>query len=72
MFQLDTVHCLASHLTCSLVRDWNVKVYIVTALRVTGISRLYSSGVPEKLIIERSGRLRVAGVYSHECMSDQR
>jgi len=41
------------------------------SLRATGISRLYNSGVPEKLIMERSGHLSASGVRSYECTSDQ-
>ena len=36
------------------------------SLRATGISRLYSAGVPEKLIMERSGHLSKEGVRSYE------
>ena len=32
------------------------------SLRATGISRLYNSGVPEKLIMERSGHLSIGAV----------
>ena len=36
------------------------------SLRASGISRLYSAGVPEKLIVERSGHLSKEGVRSYE------
>ena len=34
------------------------------SLRATGISRSYNGGVPEKLIMERSGHLSISGVRS--------
>ena len=40
------------------------------SLRATGISRLYNNGVPEKLIMERSGHLSVEGIRSYERTSD--
>ena len=36
------------------------------SLRATGISRLYNSGIAEKLIMERSGHLSVEGIRSYE------
>ena len=36
------------------------------SLRATGISRMYSGGVAEKLIMERSGHLSISGVCSYE------
>ena len=36
------------------------------SLRATGISRMYSSGVPEKLIMERSGHISSEGVRMYE------
>ena len=36
------------------------------SLRATGISRLFTSGVPEKLIMERSGHISTEGVRVHE------
>ena len=36
------------------------------SLRATGISRMYNSRVPEKLIVERSGHLRSKGVQAYE------
>ena len=36
------------------------------SLRATGISRMYSSGVPEKVIMERSGHLSREGVQGYE------
>ena len=41
------------------------------SLRATGISRLYNSGVPEKLIMKRSGHLSVSGVRQYKRTSDQ-
>ena len=40
------------------------------SLRATGISRLYNGGVPEKLIMERSGHLSKSGVRSYERTSE--
>ena len=40
------------------------------SLRATGISRIDNSGVPEKLIMERSGHLSVEGIRSYERTSD--
>ena len=40
------------------------------SLRATGISHLYNNGVPEKLIMERSGHLSVEGICSHERTSE--
>lgn len=40
------------------------------SLRATGISRLYNKGVPEKLIMERSGHLSVEGIRSYERTSE--
>ena len=40
------------------------------SLCATGISRLYNNGVPEKLIMERSGHLSVEGIHSYERTSD--
>lgn len=40
------------------------------SLRATGISRLYNCGVPEKLIMERSGHLSVSSVHSYERTSN--
>ena len=40
------------------------------SLRATGISHLYNSGVPEKLIMERSGHLSVTGGRSYERTSN--
>lgn len=40
------------------------------SLRATGISRLYNGGVPEKLIMERSGHLSISGVRSYERTSE--
>ena len=36
------------------------------SLRATGTSRMYNSGVPEKLIMERSGHLSSKGVQAFE------
>ena len=36
------------------------------SLRATGISRLYAAGVPDKLIMERSGHLSTEGVHSYK------
>ena len=36
------------------------------SLRATCVSRLYEKGVPEKLIMERSGHLSISGVRSYE------
>ena len=36
------------------------------SLRATGVSRMYNKGIPEKLIMERSGHLSTAGVRSYE------
>ncbi len=36
------------------------------SLRATGVSWLYESGVPEQLIMERSGHLSISGVRSYE------
>ena len=41
------------------------------SLRATGISRMYNSGIAEKLIMERSGHLSVGGVRQYERTSDQ-
>ena len=41
------------------------------SLRGTGISRLYNSGAPEKLIMEQSWHLSVGGVRQHKRTSDQ-
>lgn len=36
------------------------------SLRVTGVSRMFSQGVPEKMIMERSGHLSSSGGRSYE------
>ena len=36
------------------------------SLWATGISRLYAAGVPDKLIMERSGHLSAEGVHSYK------
>ena len=36
------------------------------SLRATGISRLYSKGIPEKAIMDRSGHQSAGGVRSYE------
>ena len=36
------------------------------SLRTTGISRMYAEGIPEKMIMERSGHLSSSGVRSYE------
>lgn len=36
------------------------------SLRATGVSRMFAQGVPEKMIMERSGHLSSAGVRSYE------
>ena len=36
------------------------------SLRATGISRMYSGGVAENLMMERSGHLSISGVHSYE------
>ena len=36
------------------------------SLRATAISRLFTSGVPEKLIMERSGHISTEGVRAYE------
>ena len=41
------------------------------SLRANGISRMYNSGIAEKLIMERSGHLSVGGVRQYERTSDQ-
>ena len=41
------------------------------SLRATGISRLYSAGVPEKLIMQRSGHLSKEGLRGYERTSAQ-
>ena len=41
------------------------------SLCATSISRLYSAGVPEKLIMERSGHLSKEGVRGYERNSEQ-
>lgn len=40
------------------------------SLRATSVSRLYEKGVPEKIIMERSGHLSTSGVRSYERTSD--
>jgi phosphopantothenoylcysteine synthetase/decarboxylase len=40
-------------------------------LRATGVSRMYSKGIPEKLIMERSGHLSTSGVRSYERTTDE-
>ena len=40
------------------------------SLRATGISRLYSKGFPEKVIMERSGHQSVGGIRSYERTTD--
>ena len=36
------------------------------SLRATGVTRMYDKGVPEKIIMERSGHLSISGVHSYE------
>ena len=40
------------------------------SLRATGVNQLYNGGVPEKLIMERSGHLSISGVHSYERTSE--
>ena len=40
-------------------------------LRATGISRLYQSGLPEKLIMERPGHISSDGVRAYERSTDK-
>uniref|UniRef100_A0A1X7V1V6 ZMYM2-like/QRICH1 C-terminal domain-containing protein n=1 Tax=Amphimedon queenslandica TaxID=400682 RepID=A0A1X7V1V6_AMPQE len=36
------------------------------SLRATGVTRMFDKGVPEKIIMERSGHLSISGVCSYE------
>ena len=40
------------------------------SLRASGITRMYTEGVPEKLIMERSGHLSIGGIRSYERTTD--
>lgn len=48
----------------------NTEVIYNQNLKATSISRMFKRGVPEKMIMDRTGHQSVGGVRSYECITE--